>query len=268
MPSTAPAVPDTAAGRRLRAPAKSPRPRSRISIVGVIGELLITAGVLVMLFLVWQLWLNDAIERAAQDSEAAELSEQWASSMPTTVPSPAESNPQPVDYGEPLILPQPGDAETFAIMHVPRFGPDYAAKIAGGVSKARTLDPLGIGHYPDTQMPGEVGNFAIAGHRNTHGKPLNSIGSLQVGDAIVIQVEDGWYTYRYRTTEYVKPSGVGVLDPVPQSDGVVATDSIITLTSCNPVFSQAERIVAYGVFESWTPVSAGPPAALTESLEG
>lgn len=220
-----------------------------------------------MLFLVWQLWLNDAIVRAAQDSEAARLSEEWSATPPTTDPTPAENNSQPVDYGAPAILPQPADAETFGIMHIPRFGPDYAAKLAGGVSKARTLDPLGIGHYPDTQMPGEVGNFAIAGHRNTHGKPLNAIGTLQVGDAIVIEVPEGWYTYRYRTTEYVKPSGVAVLNPVPQADGVVATDSIITLTSCNPVFSQAERIIAYGLFESWTPRSAEPPASLTDPLE-
>ncbi|GGE96701.1 class E sortase [Mycetocola zhadangensis] len=236
-------------------------------MVGVIGELLITGGVLVMLFLVWQLWVNDAIVRAAQDNEAAKLSQQWAATRPTADPIPSESNSQPVDYGEPVILPQPGDAETFGIMHVPRFGPDYAAKLSGGVSKARTLDPLGLGHYPDTQMPGQVGNFAIAGHRNTHGKPLNAIGSLQVGDAIVIEVPEGWYTYRYRSTEYVQPSGVGVLDAVPQADGVVATDSVITLTSCNPVFSQAERIVAYGLFESWTPAAAGPPDSLTEPLE-
>ena len=221
-----------------------------------------------MLFLVWQLWVNDAIVRAAQDSEAAELSEQWAATRPAADPLPVEDNSQPVDYGDPVVLPQPGDAETFGIMHVPRFGPDYAAKLSGGVSKARTLDPLGIGHYPDTQMPGEIGNFAIAGHRNTHGKPLNAIGSLQVGDAIVVEVPEGWYTYRYRSTEYVKPSGVGVLDAVPQADGVVATDSVITLTSCNPVFSQAERIVAYGLFESWTPAAAGPPASLTEPVEG
>ena len=221
-----------------------------------------------MLFLVWQLWLNDAIVRAAHDNEAAQLSEQWSTSVPDSVEPDSADNSQPVDYGAAPILSQPLDAETFGVMYVPRFGTDYAAKLAGGVSKARTLDPLGLGHYPDTQMPGEIGNFAVAGHRNTHGKPLNQIGSLQVGDAIVVEVPDGWYTYRYRTTEYVKPSGVGVLDPVPQADGVLATDSIITLTSCNPVFSQAERIIAYGLFESWTPRAAGPPTSLTESLEG
>jgi len=102
---------------------------------------------------------------------------------------------------------------------------------------------------------------------NTHGKPLNLIAELRVGDAIVVEVPEGWYTYRFRTLEYVEPSGVGVLEPVPQADGVAASDSIITLTSCNPAFSTAERIIAYGAFESWTPRASGPPTSITEPLE-
>ncbi|GHD49152.1 class E sortase [Mycetocola manganoxydans] len=221
--------------------------------------MLVTAGVCVLLFLVWQLWLNDAVLRAAQNNEAAALSEQWSEEpiRPDT----------PSDPLTPVVVPQPSDAEIFGILLVPRFGADYAAKLAGGVSASRTLNPIGLGHYPETQMPGEAGNFAVAGHRNTHGKPLNLIGELRVGDAIVVEVPEGWYTYRFRTLEYVQPSGVGVLEPVPQADGVAASDSIITLTSCNPAFSTAERIIAYGAFESWTPRASGPPASITEPLE-
>lgn len=236
------------------------RKHTRVTALGVLGELLITGGVLVLLFLVWQLWVNDAVLRAAQDREASQLSESWQAGPPEQEQPPAG----PVD---PVVLAQPGDGEVFGILRVPRFGDDYAAKLAGGVSASRTLNPLGLGHYPDTQMPGELGNFAIAGHRNTHGKPLNLIGELHVGDAIVVEVPEGWYTYRFRTLEYVAPSGVGVLNPVPQVDGVEASDSIITLTSCNPAFSTAERIIAYGAFESWTPRSAGMPASLTDPQE-
>ena len=260
MPDSPEFVPSPRAARRRGRAAQ--RPPARVSIVGVIGELLVTGGILVLLFLVWQLWLNDAVLRAAQDSEADALSRSWATSVP--VPAASET---PLGTADPVVLPEPDDAEVFGILRVPRFGPDYAAKMAGGVSTARTLNPLGIGHYPDTQMPGEPGNFAVAGHRNTHGKPLNLVGTLQVGDAIVVEVPEGWYTYRFRTLEYVKPSGVGVLNPVPQSDEVAATDSLITLTSCNPAFSTAERIIAYGVFESWTPRAAGEPAALTDPVE-
>lgn len=236
------------------------RKHTRVTALGVLGELLITGGVLVLLFLVWQLWVNDAVLRAAQDREASQLSESWQAGPP-------EQEQPPAELVDPVVLAQPGDGEVFGILRVPRFGDDYAAKLAGGVSASRTLNPLGLGHYPDTQMPGELGNFAIAGHRNTHGKPLNLIGELHVGDAIVVEVPEGWYTYRFRTLEYVAPSGVGVLNPVPQVDGVEASDSIITLTSCNPAFSTAERIIAYGAFESWTPRSAGMPASLTDPQE-
>jgi sortase A len=236
------------------------KPGPDVSVVGVIGELLVTAGALVLLFVVWQLWLNDAVLRAAHDREAAQLSETWVASAP----KPAEAGEVPI---KPVLLPKPGDAEVFGVLRIPRFGEGYVAKLAGGVSASRTLNPLGLGHYPDSQMPGEFGNFAVAGHRNTHGKPLNLIGELHVGDAIVVEVPEGWYTYRFRTLEYVEPSGVGVLEPVPQADGVKASDSIITLTSCNPAFSTAERIIAYGVFESWTPRAAGTPPSLTDPLE-
>ncbi|MET0844072.1 MAG: class E sortase [Mycetocola sp.] len=266
MPDSPESVPPTRASRRGRN--RSQKPRPRVSVVGVIGELLVTGGVLVLLFLVWQLWLNDAVLRAAQDSEADALSKSWATSIP--LPTASEAPADPVDAVAPLVLAEPDDAEVFGVLRVPRFGADYAAKMAGGVSTTRTLNPLGIGHYPDTAMPGQPGNFAVAGHRNTHGKPLNLVGTLQVGDAIVVEVPEGWYTYRFRTLEYVKPSGVGVLNPVPQLDGVEATDSFITLTSCNPAFSTAERIIAYGVFESWTPRTAQPdgPASLAAPGEG
>jgi sortase A len=254
MPASSPPVPSQRARR------DSDRQPARLSVVGVIGELLVTAGVLVLLFLVWQLWLNDAVLRTAQDRTAAQLSESWEASAP----EPTKPSENPAD---PVLLPQPGDTEVFGILRVPRFGTDYAARLAGGVSASGTLNPLGLGHYPDTQMPGELGNFAVAGHRNSHGKPLNLIGELHVGDAIVVEVPEGWYTYRFRTLEYVEPSGVGVLNPVPQTDGVEASDSVITLTSCNPAFSTAERIIAYGAFESWTPRSAGKPASLTDPLE-
>ena len=104
-------------------------------------------------------------------------------------------------------------------MRIPRFGADYAWQIAGGVTRARTLDPIGIGHYPGTPMPGDVGNFALAAHRTTWGAPFNRIAELHVNDAIVVETAEGWYTYRFRTLEYVTPSEVEVLLPVPQVEG-------------------------------------------------
>ncbi len=246
------------------------RRRRRVSVLGVIGELLITVGVLAFLYVGWQLWLGDVIQGAQKNAAGSELSEQWAQATQTALPTPeASATPEPTATTQadvPIpVLGQPDDAQEFAVMHVPRWGPDYSVKIAGGVSRARTLDPIGIGHYPNTQMPGESGNFAVAGHRTTYGKPFSDIETLRIGDAIVVETEAGWYTYRFRTLEYVHPTETSVLGAVPQMD-VAAGDAYITMTSCSPRWSMTERIVAYGVFESFTPRADGPPASLTEGI--
>lgn len=253
--------------RRGRRPA--PAPRRRISIVGIVGDLLVTAGVLVLLFVVWQLWIGDAIIGAQFKDEGKSLSESWAADPLPPAPTSgtetaAPAQPTAPPTADPPALPQPGDAERFGVVHIPRFGADYQFPLAGGVSSARTLDPIGLGHYPDTAMPGQVGNFAIAGHRGSHGAPFADLPSLHVGDAVVVETQDGWYTYRYRNLEYVRPDGVNVLLPLPQQPEIEATDRIITMTTCSPRYGFSERAIAYGVFESYTPrTEAGPPTSLT-----
>lgn len=240
----------------------------------MLGEILITAGVVTLMYVAWQLWVGDLIYGAERSAEAKSLSQQWQqeydeqvgatpSPTPTQAPTHAPAAPATAD---PVILPQPADAEVFGTVYIPRFGPDYAFAVAGGVSRARTLDPIGIGHYPGTPMPGEVGNFAVAAHRTTWGKPFNRIADLRVGDAIVIETPDGWYTYRFRTLEYVHPSAVDVLLPVPQAPGAVTGERFMTMTSCSPMYAMSERIVAYSLFESFTPRSSGPPLALSQGV--
>lgn len=262
---------ESADAQRARAAGPRRAGRPRASVIGVIGEILITVGVVVLLYVAWQMWIGDWIFGAERNAAGQERSTQWQESyeasgpdpLPTAEPDAGEELPT----ADPIILPEPADAEVFAVMRVPRFGSDYAVEMAGGVSRARTLDTIGIGHYPGTQMPGEPGNFAVAAHRTTWGKPFNRIAALHVGDAIVVETQEGWYTYRFRTLEYVKPNEVDVLLPAPQRPDIVeATTSYLTMTSCSPMFGLAERIVAYSVFESFTPRSAGPPASLTEGV--
>jgi sortase A len=229
-------------------------------VLGVLGDLLLTAGVVVLLFVGWQLWIGDAIIGAQFKSEAGALTEEWAAAPTAPAPSPDTEAASPT---EPPALAQPGNGEVFGVLRIPRLGPDYQFKLAGGVSASVTLDPIGIGHYPDTAMPGQQGNFAIAGHRGSHGAPFADLPSLRIGDAVVVETEGGWYTYRFRNLEYVRPDGVGVLLPVPQAADVQATDRLITMTTCSPRFGSTERAIAYGVFESYTPRADGPPAALT-----
>lgn len=253
-------------GEQLRV--RHRRPRRRTSVVGVIGEILITLGVVSLLYVAWQMWIGDAIIGAQFKSEAHSLSQQWAAAPPATSspsPSPSDTPPPsaPPVTADPPILPDAANTEVFGIVHIPRFGPDYAFKVAGGVTTWGTLDPIGIGHYPGTSMPGQEGNFAVAGHRGSHGAPFQDLPSLHVGDAVVVETPDGWYTYRFRNLEYVRPTAVEVLLPVPQIEGASANGKYITMTTCSPRFGSSERAVAYGTFESFTPRSAGAPASLT-----
>ena len=251
---------------RRRAAPPSARARPRVSVVGVLGELLLTAGVLILLFLGWQLWWNDAIMAGQQSSAASDLSAEWLEEGRSARGDAPEPSPETEDYGDPVVdTSEYGSGEAFAVMYVPRFGEDSQRRIAEGTG-ADVLNStyLGVGHYSDTQMPGDVGNFAIASHRSAYGGGMHEIEQLQLGDAIYIQTQDGWYTYRFRDFEYVTPEAVDVLAPVPHHPDLPPTDRIITLTSCNPLYSTAERIIAYGVLESWQPGTAGPPAEIAD----
>jgi sortase A len=256
--------------RRSRSSRRRGAKRRRTSIVGVIGEVLITLGVVALLYVAWQLWIGDLIYASERAAEAKSLSEQWQEDFeasqteePQPTPSASAATPAPADIP---VMPEAADGEIFGTMWVPRFGADYGAKMAGGVTRARTLDPIGVGHYNGTPMPGAEGNVAVAGHRTTFGKPFNRIAELRVGDPIVIETPDGWYTYRFRTLEYVTPNAGDVLLPVPQQQGVAANGSYLTMTSCSPMYAMTERIIAYSVFDTFTPRADGPPASLTEGL--
>lgn len=242
------------------------RPRRRASVAGVFGEILITLGVIVLLYVVWQMWVGDMIYGAQANAEGAAMTEQWDAEVDAlSIPEPA-SDPEAVGEWEPPLITGPTGTEDFATMLVPRFGADYSRPIAGGVTRAGTLDRNRIGLYPDAAMPGQPGNFSLAAHRTTWGAPFGPIADLQLGDAIVVETAEGWYTYRFRTLEYVVPTQVDVLLDVPQRPETPMGERYITLTSCSPKFSLAERIVAYGVFDSFQPRAEGPPASLTEGV--
>ena len=159
----------------------------------------------------------------------------------------------------------PGHGQAIGVIYVPRLGADYSRPVVDGTSQ-EVLDTLGLGHYEATAMPGEVGNFVVAGHRQTHGAVLDNIHTLVPGDKIYVQTADGFYTYVYRNQEIVLPDRTDVLLPVPGEPGAKPQQRILTMTSCNPRFGSQERIIAYSVFESWQPLSAGPPAAIAKQL--
>lgn len=238
----------------------------RLTVVGVLGEILITAGVVVMLFLGWYIWLDDIVSGTEQQAAAVEVQQQLQTEWERAE---AVTERPSVDNGEPVVAEPAAAGEVFATLIVPRFGEDYVRPIAGGIDLRTVLNnrQIGIGHYLDTQMPGEMGNFAIAAHRTTYGAPFADIGELRVGDLIYVETADGWYEYAFRGLDYVWPTYVSVLNPVPRESDMAATDRVLTMTSCNPRFSSAERIIAYAVMENWYPRAGGPPAELSGLVE-
>jgi sortase A len=257
---TEPAAPE-------RARRRAGRPRHPVSVVGVAGEVLITAGVLVLLFLGWQLWLNDVIVGGQANQQAVDQTQEWDRAAPAEPITPSETT-------EPPVMAAPAAAQRFGLILIPRFGADYYRPIAEGTGTKAVLNKGGqFGHYTSSQMPGAVGNFAVAAHRTTYGASLGQIAELQVGDHIFVETQDGWYQYSFRNLEYVRPTGVGVLDPVPQAPGVAPGDRILTMTSCNPKFSAAERIIAFSTFEKFYPrvpdePASGAPDEIAATVQG
>jgi sortase A len=228
-----------------------------VSVIGVLGELLISAGVFVLLFLGWQLWFNDLVVGGALRDEATQQSSTWQGNASTA---------EPGTQDDPPVLAAPAAGEVFALMIVPRWGSDYYLPIAEGTGTKQILNKGQIGHYVNTPMPGAVGNFAVAAHRMAYGHPFTGLSDLRVGDHVFIETADGWYQYGFRNLEYVRPTGVGVIAPVPQNDGVTPVDRLMTLTSCNPRYTAAERIIAYTVYESFYPRADGPPSEIAATV--
>lgn len=234
--------------------------RARLSPLTVIGELLFVSGLAVAGYLAWQPWQTGVVVTERQVELSASDSAAWQEAVESAQTEPWDGSVVPTE--------RVGAAEVFGVLYVPAFGPTYANRMAETTDwwTVLNLDEKGIGHYEATQMPGEPGNVAVAGHRS--GPLINSfkeIMNLRVGDPLFIETAQGWYTYRFRSFEYVWPDEVDVLNPFPRLDGTPGEDQILTLTTCHPKDSGSdERAIAYAVLEGFQPLSAGAPAELSE----
>jgi sortase A len=214
-------------------------------VVRGIGKTLISSGVLILLFVVYQLWGTGLTHDRAQKKLRAQATRELAAAMaaqpaPTTPGAPPASAP-PATVAAPLLE---GDWTAFLV--IPKIGLDKL--VVEGVEVEDLKE--GPGHYPFTKMPGESGNAAIAGHRTTYGAPFNKLDDLVAGDTITVTTRAG--TFRYDVTEkkIVTPEEVSVLDDT--------SDNRLTLTTCHPMYSAAERLIVVAQLVG-PPVDA-PPA--------
>jgi sortase A len=229
---------------------KTHPPRGKLSKVAlVIGELLLTFGLIVFLFIFYELKVTDWINSGTQHRLTNTLQKEWNVPVPKAIPS-----TKPAPKAAPLVIPPLNvvDHQGFAIIRIPRFSPDFARVVVEGVDEGDLQE--GPGHYPGTQLPGQVGNMVISGHRTTYGKPFNQLNELVNGDVISIQVAKVLYTYKVMNKQIVQPTDTLVILPVPGQFGATATKRLLTLTTCNPEYSAAQRLIVTA--EMTTPPTA------------
>lgn len=271
--------------RRVTRWDRPPDPHDWRYFVGGLGKILIATGLLLFGFVGYQLWGTGIQTARAQnrleDRFQAALAESGATTVPpgsavattapgrpdipnattpassapvgsasapapTAPPSSAPTTPEPVVQDIPPIRRN----EPLARLEIPKIGKDLI--VVPGVD----LDDLqdGPGHYPDTPLPGQLGNASIAGHRTTYGEPFRQIDELEPGDELIVTMITGeTFVYAVTGTEIVAPSDYFV---VATTDPNVAE---LTLTSCDPEFTSTNRIVVHALLDPERSAQVGVP---------
>jgi sortase A len=244
------------------------------TVVRGVGQTLISCGVVILLFVAYELWITDLFNKHTQDQLASQLSQTWGQGEDpldqATVGAPGEpgAKVRSIPLGTGL-----------AYIRIPRLGLDYVRVIVEGTSEASLAE--GPGHYVNSALPGQQGNFAVAGHRVGKGSPFLDLDKLRAGDPVVIETKSSYYIYRVLGDrksgnpavddpktgvpgqEVVDPTDVGVITPTPDHPGATASGHFLTLTTCHPKFSARQRMIIHAVQDgaAW-PKSKGLPPVL------
>jgi LPXTG-site transpeptidase (sortase) family protein len=219
--------------------------------IRVSGELMITFGLIVLLFAGYEVFGNSAKVQDEQNSLDSELAQQWDN--PTVAPSGPVNN-GPAAPGKNLV----------GRLYIPKIDKEWVV-----VNGVRPQDiKYAPGHYPETALPGQVGNFSVAGHRIK--KIFWRLDELKPGDVIGVETQTNWYVYKVVGHEIVKPSAVEVVAPVPDKPGQKPTQAILTLTTCNPKFNNYQRLIVHAqltatVKRDPTLPDAGQPAEMKKA---
>jgi sortase A len=224
------------------------RPMWRTVLSGL-GQALITVGLVILLFVGYELWWTGLTTRHYQHQLLGTLERQWA-------------------HGTTIKDPPVGTA--LAVLRIPRLGRSYKFAVVQGTSTADLIK--GPGHYVGTAMPGQVGNFYVAGHRTTYLHPFYNVNQLKPGDPIVLETRTMWFTYTVENIQHthakyqeiVDPTDFQVTYPVPDqpNPNLKPTQRVLTFTSCNPRYSASQRIVIHALLTEHQRKSAGMPPAL------
>lgn len=217
----------------------------------ITGLILLAIGLGTLGWIGYEYFGTNAPAQDAAKSEVSQLEKEWNQSAGTESSDPAASA---TPGGSASPSPSSGTTYTqaqldkaMAILTIPRFGPDYKVPILVGTSDYALA--RGVGWYQGTQQPGQIGNFALAGHRITHGEPFARLLELQPGDKVIVETKSYIFTYQIDEPPSkltVKDVDTWVLDPVPGKSGVKPTQALITLTTCQDLFRSPDRSVGFG----------------------
>ncbi|MCW6003243.1 class E sortase [Micromonospora sp. CPCC 205371] len=218
--------------------------RIRTGVRGL-GEVMITFGVIVLLFAAYEVWGTTAVIGDHQNDLDQQLAQDWdqPEGAPVVGPSPSAS-------------PGLGPPTGIARLYIPKLDKQWVV-VEGVTQKAIRYAP---GHYPNSADPGQIGNFSVAGHRNR--ATFWRLDELKVGDAIVVETKKEWFVYKVTRSHIVKPSAIEVVAPVPGRPGVKPTTAMLTLTTCNPKFDNYQRLIIHAQLSREQARSEGRPAEL------
>jgi sortase A len=249
----------------VAAPRRGPEDAAVRALVRGVGELLVTAGAVVLLFAGWLVVGTGWAAARAQSAASAALAGSWSGPAPAAPPAPVPGDPV-------LRLAVPRFDRSFVVLE--GTGPDVLAR--------------GPGRYPGGGAPGEPGNVAIAGHRVTRGAPFEPAEALRSCDPLLLETRDAWWVYRVLPLEpgpgpacgvalppeyaglpgrrVVAPGDGGVIAPVPDRPGAEPRVALLTLTTCHPRYSARQRLVVHAVLAGARPKAEGPPPELPARL--
>jgi sortase A len=208
-----------------------------------------TAGVVILLFVAYQLWGTGLAEHKAQ----RHLKRTFAAAGTVGVPAKVTAPGTPTTTA--VAPPPTPTGEAVALLKIPKIGLDVAVVQGVGLPDLRK----GPGHYPKSPLPGEPGNAAIAGHRTTYGAPFYRLDELKPGDPLLVTTRAGKFQYEVAGSKVVSPTAREVLNPTP--------DNRLTLTTCNPRFSAKQRLIVWAELKGTAvePPPPPPPAAVSDT---
>ena len=249
-------------------------------VLSAVGRSCITAGVLILLFVVYQLWGTGIREAQAQNRLEDQFNQKVAEARGdgATVGSTTTSTSSDAASSDTLPIttapsePAPPEGEVLGKIEIPKIG--LSAFVIEGVSDSDLHN--GPGHYPATPLPGQQGNASIAGHRTTYGAPFASIDELVPGDTIKVTTLQGTFAYAVTPQDdgsghiIVSPNAVEVLSDAPTP--ALAGKNILTLTACHPKFSASKRIIVFAELQGEprpaTPHAVDAPKPELQGLSG